>query len=64
MVHQPSHHHHDHNYDGAKLIALGAKVIVPEVAVDYWSLIPGADLIVFRYGQILLFFTSQNEVAH
>jgi hypothetical protein len=29
-------------------VAAGAKIIVPEVAVEYWSLIPGAELITFR----------------
>ncbi|KFA51015.1 hypothetical protein S40293_09923 [Stachybotrys chartarum IBT 40293] len=42
-----SHHHHDHNFDVDKFVALGAAVIVPEMAASYWSQIPNITLITF-----------------
>ncbi|KAI9148722.1 hypothetical protein HJFPF1_10764 [Paramyrothecium foliicola] len=42
-----SHHHHDHNYDVDKFVALGAAIIVPEIAASYWRQIPNINLITF-----------------
>ncbi|KFA68978.1 hypothetical protein S40285_08385 [Stachybotrys chlorohalonatus IBT 40285] len=42
-----SHHHHDHNFDVDRFVAIGASVIVPEMAVSYWSQIPGINLVTF-----------------
>jgi hypothetical protein len=38
---QVSHHHHDHNYGAADYVAAGAKLVVPESYMSYWSKIPG-----------------------
>ncbi|KAL2693494.1 hypothetical protein Neosp_000054 [[Neocosmospora] mangrovei] len=46
-----THHHHDHSYDAHKYVALGAKIIVPEVATKYWKQIPGAELVTFTEGK-------------
>ncbi|RTE84456.1 hypothetical protein BHE90_001057 [Fusarium euwallaceae] len=46
-----THHHHDHSYDVHKYVALGAKIIVPEVATKYWKQIPGAELVTFTEGK-------------
>lgn len=43
----PSHHHHDHAYGSADYVAAGAKMVVPEVARDYWSHIPNVELVTF-----------------
>ncbi|KAJ3530450.1 hypothetical protein NM208_g9323 [Fusarium decemcellulare] len=42
-----THHHHDHNYDMHKYVALGAKIIAPEVGAPYWKQIPGAEVVTF-----------------
>ncbi|KAF5985470.1 hypothetical protein FBULB1_2899 [Fusarium bulbicola] len=44
----PSHHHRDHSGGVADYIRAGAKLIIPEMAVDYWSSIPGAQFITFN----------------
>lgn len=45
---QPSHHHHDHNYEVRKYVELGAQIIVPEISAPLWRQIPNAKLITFR----------------
>ncbi|CVL03817.1 uncharacterized protein FMAN_14980 [Fusarium mangiferae] len=44
----PSHHHRDHSGGVADYVRAGAKLIIPEMAVDYWSSIPGAEFITFN----------------
>ncbi|KLP09809.1 uncharacterized protein LW94_7929 [Fusarium fujikuroi] len=44
----PSHHHRDHSGGVADYVRAGAKLIIPEMAVDYWSSIPGAQFITFN----------------
>ncbi|KAG4262883.1 hypothetical protein FPRO03_10246 [Fusarium proliferatum] len=44
----PSHHHRDHSRGVADYVRAGAKLIIPEMAVDYWSSIPGAQFITFN----------------
>ena len=45
---QPTHHHHDHTYGINDYIALGAKLIVPEVTADFWKSLPDAEVITYR----------------
>ncbi|KAF5601782.1 hypothetical protein FPANT_1646 [Fusarium pseudoanthophilum] len=44
----PSHHHRDHSGGIADYVRAGAKLIIPEMALDYWSSIPGAEFITFN----------------
>ncbi|KAG4291901.1 hypothetical protein FPRO06_13154 [Fusarium proliferatum] len=44
----PSHHHRDHSGGVADYVRAGTKLIIPEMAVDYWSSIPGAEFITFK----------------
>ncbi|KAF4973911.1 hypothetical protein FZEAL_9137 [Fusarium zealandicum] len=44
----PTHHHRDHSGGAAQYVALGAKLIIPEVAAKFWSSIPNAELITFN----------------
>ncbi|KAF2740595.1 hypothetical protein EJ04DRAFT_481728 [Polyplosphaeria fusca] len=44
----PTHHHRDHSGGASQYIALGAKLIVPEMAVQYWSNLPNATFITFN----------------
>lgn len=44
---QPIHRHRDHSGEAAKYVKLGAKLIIPEMAISYWSGIPGAQLVTF-----------------
>ncbi|KAF5602209.1 uncharacterized protein FSUBG_7884 [Fusarium subglutinans] len=44
----PSHHHRDHSGGVVDYVRAGAKLIIPEMAVDYWSSIPGAQFITFN----------------
>ncbi|KAL7906632.1 metallo-beta-lactamase superfamily protein [Trichoderma velutinum] len=68
----PSHHHHDHNYEVRQYVALGAKIVVPEIAVPYWSQIPGAQLISYNDekpfihsdGKMQVRFLWRPEAAH
>ncbi|KAF5009447.1 hypothetical protein FDECE_4330 [Fusarium decemcellulare] len=68
----PSHHHRDHTGGLADYIAIGAKVIVPQVAVDYWSSIPGATFVTFnethpyvhRDNKIQAWFNWEKQATH
>ncbi|KAF4499500.1 hypothetical protein FAGAP_4290 [Fusarium agapanthi] len=44
----PSHHHRDHSGGVVDYVRAGAKLIIPEMAVDYWSSIPDAQFITFN----------------
>ncbi|CAM1504906.1 Fc.00g024970.m01.CDS01 [Cosmosporella sp. VM-42] len=44
----PTHHHRDHSGGAAEYVAAGAKLIVPEMAVKYWSSIPDATFVTFN----------------
>ncbi|KAF5635914.1 hypothetical protein F52700_5227 [Fusarium sp. NRRL 52700] len=44
----PSHHHRDHSGGVVDYVRAGTKLIIPEMAVDYWSSIPGAQFIIFN----------------
>ena len=44
----PSHHHHDHAYGAPDYVAVGAKMIVPAIAKDYWRNLPNAQFSVFN----------------
>ncbi|EWZ34014.1 hypothetical protein FOZG_13696 [Fusarium oxysporum Fo47] len=44
----PSHRHRDHAGGIDKYVEAGVKLIVPEVAVDFWSSIPGAKFVTFN----------------
>ncbi|KAF4441123.1 hypothetical protein FACUT_2891 [Fusarium acutatum] len=44
----PTHHHRDHSGGVADYVRAGAKLIIPEMAEDYWSSIPGAQFITFN----------------
>ncbi|KAM0430061.1 hypothetical protein ACHAPT_006067 [Fusarium lateritium] len=68
----PSHHHSDHTGGTADYVAAGAKLIVPEVAVDYWSSIPGATFATFnqthpyvhRDSKIQAWFNWEQQATH
>ncbi|KAM0458584.1 hypothetical protein ACHAPV_005976 [Trichoderma viride] len=69
---EPSHHHHDHNYETRQYVDLGAKIVVPEVAVPYWSQIPNAKIIsytdkkpfIYSDGKMQVRFLWRPEAAH
>lgn len=44
----PLHRHRDHAGGIDKYVEAGVKLIVPEVAVDFWSSIPGAKFVTFK----------------
>ncbi|KAK7408439.1 hypothetical protein QQX98_009366 [Neonectria punicea] len=44
----PTHHHRDHSGGAKRYVEAGAKLIVPEVAVKYWSSIPNATFVTFN----------------
>jgi hypothetical protein len=48
MILKPSHHHRDHSGGAKEYVAAGAKLIVPDMAVKYWSSIPNATLETFN----------------
>lgn len=48
----PTHHHRDHSGGADKYVAIGAKLIIPEMAVQYWSSIPNATFVTFKYVQL------------
>ncbi|KAH7184894.1 beta-lactamase-like protein [Fusarium flagelliforme] len=68
----PSHHHRDHSGGVPDFVKAGATLIIPEVAVDYWSSIPNAKFITFnqthpyvhRDGNISAWFNWENQAAH
>ncbi|KAH6898054.1 hypothetical protein B0T10DRAFT_577522 [Thelonectria olida] len=57
----PTHHHHDHNYDIHKYVALGAKIIAPEVGAAYWKQIPGAEVLTFTENEPYIHSDSQMQ---
>ncbi|KAH7166477.1 hypothetical protein EDB81DRAFT_839002 [Dactylonectria macrodidyma] len=44
----PTHHHRDHSGGAKDFVEVGAKLIVPEMAVQYWSSIPNATFVTFN----------------
>ncbi|EXK25181.1 hypothetical protein FOMG_18157 [Fusarium oxysporum f. sp. melonis 26406] len=68
----PSHHHRDHAGGIDKYVEAGVKLIVPEVAVDLWSSIPGAKFVTFnqthpyvhRDGKIQAWFNWEDQATH
>ncbi|KPM43977.1 hypothetical protein AK830_g2647 [Neonectria ditissima] len=44
----PTHHHGDHSGGAKRYVEAGAKLIVPEIAVKYWSSIPNATIVTFN----------------
>ncbi|PTD06895.1 hypothetical protein FCULG_00005498 [Fusarium culmorum] len=44
----PSHHHRDHSGGVPDFVKAGAKLIIPEIAVKYWSSVPGAEFVTFN----------------
>ncbi|KAM5344034.1 hypothetical protein ACJ41O_012571 [Fusarium nematophilum] len=68
----PTHHHRDHSGGTADYVAAGAKLIVPEVAIDYWSSIPGATFVTFnqthpyvhRDTKIQAWFNWEKQATH
>ncbi|KAF5244602.1 hypothetical protein FAUST_2118 [Fusarium austroamericanum] len=43
----PSHHHRDHSGGVPDFVKAGVKLIIPEIAVKYWSSVPGAEFVTF-----------------
>ncbi|KAH6886173.1 hypothetical protein B0T10DRAFT_530431 [Thelonectria olida] len=68
----PTHHHRDHSGGAAEYVAAGAKLIVPEIAVEYWSSIPGASFVTFnqthpyvhRDDKIQAWFNWEQQATH
>ncbi|KAF4951559.1 hypothetical protein FGADI_7334 [Fusarium gaditjirri] len=68
----PSHHHRDHSGGVADYVRAGAKLIIPEMAVDYWSSVPGAQFITFnqthpyvqRDNKIQAWFNWADQAPH
>lgn len=69
---QPTHHHGDHAGGANEYVAAGAKLIIPEMAVKYWSSIPGVQLVTFNDthpyvhtdSKIQAWFLWQPQAAH
>ncbi|KAH8892699.1 hypothetical protein GQ53DRAFT_860750 [Thozetella sp. PMI_491] len=68
----PSHHHRDHSGGAQEYVAAGAKLIVPDMAVKYWSSIPNATFetfndthpFVYADDDIQAWFMWQPEATH
>ncbi|KAM5344363.1 hypothetical protein ACJ41O_012900 [Fusarium nematophilum] len=68
----PTHHHRDHSGGANEYVAAGAKLIVPEMAVEYWSSIPGASFVTFnethpyvhRDSKIQAWFLWEEQATH
>ncbi|WJG37331.1 uncharacterized protein FOBCDRAFT_193650 [Fusarium oxysporum Fo47] len=68
----PTHHHRDHSGGVADYVHAGAKLIIPEMAVDYWSSVPGAQFITFnqthpyvhRDNKIQAWFNWADQAPH
>ncbi|KAL7935120.1 hypothetical protein V8C35DRAFT_279576 [Trichoderma chlorosporum] len=68
----PTHHHRDHSGGANEYVAIGAKLIVPEMAVPYWSSIPNATFetfnethpFVYEDKNMQAWFTWQNQATH
>ncbi|EXL71047.1 hypothetical protein FOPG_13165 [Fusarium oxysporum f. sp. conglutinans race 2 54008] len=68
----PTHHHRDHSGGVADYVRAGAKLIIPEMAVDYWSSVPGAQFITFnqthpyvhRDNKIQAWFNWADQAPH
>ncbi|KAG5754850.1 hypothetical protein H9Q70_002561 [Fusarium xylarioides] len=68
----PSHHHRDHSGGVADYVRAGAKLIIPEMAVDYWSSVPGAQFItlnqthpyVHRDNKVQAWFNWADQAPH
>ncbi|CAN9426199.1 unnamed protein product [Alternaria alternata] len=61
----PTHHHHDHAFGVADFVANGAKLIVPEQAVNYYS---GLNLtrdqvLTYEFGKPLVLSDGQTQLA-
>ncbi|KAM0374524.1 hypothetical protein ACHAPY_008770 [Fusarium culmorum] len=44
----PSHHHRDHSGGVPDFVKAGVKLIITEIAVKYWSSVPGAEFVTFK----------------
>ncbi|KAG8672180.1 hypothetical protein FPOAC1_005442 [Fusarium poae] len=44
----PSHHHRDHSGGVPEFTMAGARLIIPEIAADYWSSVPSASFNTFN----------------
>ncbi|UKZ75257.1 hypothetical protein TrVFT333_002932 [Trichoderma virens FT-333] len=68
----PTHHHRDHSGGANEYVAIGAKLIVPEMAVQYWSSIPNATFVTFndthpyvhKDNSMQAWFTWQKHATH
>ncbi|CAG7558222.1 unnamed protein product [Fusarium equiseti] len=68
----PSHHHRDHSGGVPDFVKAGATLIIPEIAINYWSSVPNAKFITFnqtnpyvhRDGNISAWFNWENQAAH
>ncbi|KAH9879392.1 hypothetical protein J1614_002832 [Plenodomus biglobosus] len=47
----PTHHHHDHAYGVKTFVEAGVEVVVPEIAVEYYSKVPGIKFATFNQKQ-------------
>ncbi|KAH6642823.1 hypothetical protein C7974DRAFT_303852 [Boeremia exigua] len=61
----PTHHHHDHAFGVSDFVANGAKLIVPEQALHYYS---GLNLtrnqvLTYKFGEPLVLSDSQTQLA-
>ncbi|KAH6980842.1 hypothetical protein BKA56DRAFT_632550 [Ilyonectria sp. MPI-CAGE-AT-0026] len=68
----PTHHHRDHSGGANKYVEAGAKLIVPDMAVKYWSSIPNATFVTFNDtnpyvhsdGNIQAWFMWEDQGSH
>ncbi|KAH6880353.1 hypothetical protein B0T10DRAFT_412091 [Thelonectria olida] len=68
----PTHHHRDHAGGVDEYVAIGAKLIVPQMAVSHWSSIPGATFVTFNDthpfvysdNKIQAWFMWQHQTTH
>lgn len=58
----PSHHHHDHAYGVGDFLAVGATLVVPEIALDYYSRVNGGNFSSITYNETTPFFLHDEEV--
>jgi len=58
----PSHHHHDHAYGVGDYAKVGVKLVVPEVARDFYSKVNNGDVEIVTYNQTHPFVVKDKNV--
>jgi len=58
----PSHHHHDHAYGVGDYVRMGAKLVVPEVARDFYGKVNNGNVEIVTYNQTHPFVVRDENV--